>query len=1003
MTGYTPILATFFGIEYLIAYAIVAAISIGAGLLLRRKSSQASMDLQAEQPTNQTARGGFIPIVMGRRRVGSCFLWTGDRIEIEEVVGQAPSGGKDFGGGGSQDIKQVAYLERGWIGLCCERALIVHGIYKDGRLVENSRFAKPFMPSGSRIDFAKDGSGFIFWGEDHPPITHEALVLLNDLAGVQSKWEGMVWMYWDRLRLGQVARWGNMEYDIETCPPSGLGGFTAPSTIGEDEDKGWNPSLCILILLMQESPLGCAIPNCRIDFASFNTVGFAMYAEGLSANILVQDGQTAENVIGGILEDIGAMLYEVDGKIGIRLVRQVVTPLEVTDDVMLPPYEEIDRFHRITQTDQIVFTYANVTRDFAPDIVNIEDDGLSEQGTRRRQRRVPLTIATSEKVAWKIANRRLQESFAPFAKYGIKFIRDFKMLLPGETVRHPTLGDLRLIETRFDANSPTTDCLFVQDVYGNAPDYTDPDDGGGGGGTAEPPLPDLMFKMYEVPRTMLQRGNYTGIQPVFSMLRVRKRNSVARAGLYRGTSPLEYVLVTSTGRRQFGGFLVGGIQDDFRYEDASIIIEIFGNGFEAPLTDTDKKKHAIDMASWVPVTTQENYFNGGITVVIGTLGQEEICYAKQIEPYATASIDGKNSLVVQYRIRGLVRGRHQTEIGTHYAGARVFVFQSASANQRPLTVVGTTATGLTAYHKSRAINANGAAITLNASPNSNITVTGKWEKAIPLQYLRFGEKMPAIDLSFLPSGNAWRYELPNFKANRTIDTYAIINSFGTPEVVAAIAIEISIPSNTYLKGAGGRAYASSAGGSGSVAESGLEKTRDRFVLEVCFVPWDGSARRSAPVVIRSQTVADYTTTDPDGSFRNHARYYGSVTIDYSALMHEEDRTATRAWLNANAGWSINRQVSNADSSNSFSSEVNPVVGDVGNEAGNPPIFYIRIAHYLIDNAPNGTPASVRYYYSYDSRIRHEWRKPKYDAMDDFGQFSWHRADYEFLGFDGGQY
>jgi hypothetical protein len=1008
MNHYTPILASFFGIEYLIAYAIIAAISIGAGLLLRRKSGQAAMDQQAEQPSNQTARGGFVPIVMGRRRVGSCFLWTGDRVEIEEVVGTVP-GGK-FGGGGEQQIKQLVYLEKGWIALCCQRALIVHGIYKDGRLMENSRFAKPFMPSGSRIDFGKDGSGLIFWGEDHPQ-ENEALTYINDLTGISSLWQNIVWMYYDRLRLGTVARWGNMEYDIETCPPSGLIGFSASATIGADNDKGWNPALCLLVLLMEESPLGCAIPNCRIDFLSFNTVGQDLVTEGLGANILVQDGQTAENVVAGILEDIGAMLYEVDGKIGIRLIRKVDSPIQISDSVMLPPYEEIDRFHRITQTDQVVFTYANINREFAPDIVNIEDDGLSEGGTRRRQRRVPLTIATNETVAWKIANRRLQENFAPFAKYGIKFIRDFKLMLPGDVVSHPTLGDLRLIETRFDATTPTTDALFVQDVYGLAPNYTDPDDGGGGG-TTESPLPDILFRMFEVPRTMCQRFNYTGTLSVFSMLRVRKRNSVARAGLYRGATSLDLTLVTSTTKRQFGGFLKRTMVSDYRYDDDSLIIDIFGSAF-ANLTDDDKRKHANDLAAFVPSTTTSSWFGGGITIIIGSSGNEEVCYAKQIEPYETAVFNKEGvpqTKVISYKVRGLIRARHQTKAATHYAGASVYVFQANLNTQQPLVVLGTIGQGLYAYHKSRAYNANGTATTLLSSPNSNIVVRGKWAKAIPVQFVRYGEKVPAYSFRLGSNPPSWVYEMPVFRALRSTHTYAAKNVSGTPKPVAAIAIEMTYPSNTYASGAGGRAYSDGAS-SGSTAALGRQKTKDRFVLEVCFVPWEGTARGAA-VVVRSQIVADYLIGDPDGTMRNHARYYGSVTIDYSAKMHQEDRAAVRQYLN-NFGGAVNRALAIGDSANGMTGESDPMIGDVGDETvvveGNtvntyPPIFYIRIAHYLLDSAPEGIPASVRYYYSYDSAIRHEWRKVKYDEFDFDGVTStWHNADYPFTGFDGGQF
>ncbi len=1004
----TPILATFFGVEYLIAYAVLAAVSIGAGMLLRKKTSTGTTDQQADQPTNQTVRGGFVPVVMGRRRVGCVFLWTGDRTEIEEVVGRAPSGGKSFGGGGSVDIKQVAYFERGWIGLCCQRCLIVNGIYKDGRLVENSRFAKPFMPAGSRIDFGKDGSGFIFWGLDHPGVDHEAMVLLNDLTGIQSKWEGMAWMFWDSVRLGPVARWGNMEYDITAAPPSNVIGFTAPSLIGTDPDAGWNPALCIIILLMEQAPIGCAIPNCRVDFASFSAVGNTLSIEGIAANILIQDGQTAENVIGGILEDIGGMLYEVNGKIGIRLVRTVASPTPIDDSVMLPPYEEIDRFHRVTQADQVVFTYANQNRDFAGDIVNIEDDGASETGTRRRQRRVALTIATTEAVAWKIANRRIQENFAPFAKYGIKFMRDFKAMLPGDVVRHPVLGDLRLIETRFDATSATTDAQFVQDVYGQGATYTDPDDGSSsGGGTTEPPLPDLLFRVLEIPRLSLMQANYTGTVPAYAMLRIRKRNSVSRATLYRGQNTLTLAEVTSTTRRQFGGYLVNSILDDSPYSADGIVIDIFGAGFSA-LTEADKRKHAVDMAAWVPVTASNTVYAGGITVVIGQLGSEEICYATIIEPEASATLDGKQSLTVKWRIKGLIRSRMTSKIRRHAAGVAVFAFQSSSSNQSPLTVTGNIAPNLPAYHKDRTANANGQEITLSSSTNSTITVEGKWYKAVPVQFMSIGEKIPnhpiTITTTSVPS---YDFNYPERRPCQRLSSYAVFPyaTYGTYNsegfVRAAICWQMTYPSSTYPLGAGGTAYADGASGLTVGAAEGVE-TEDRFVLEVCFVPMviETSTRAVNPIIVRTQIVADASSADFNGEGQNHARFIGVVSIDYSASMHDEDRQAVRDWINQNPTHSINRAATAQDNLNllSLSSDSKPFIGDRGDETGNPPIFYLRVAHYLL-NAPNGIPESVRYYYSYDLDLHFESRLPIYDPNNGNGS-NWHYSDYAVAGVNG---
>lgn len=145
-------------------------------------------------------------------------------------------------------------------------------------------------------------------------------------------------------------------------------------------------------------------------------------------------------------------------------------------------------------------------------------------------------------------------------------------------------------------------------------------------------------------------------------------------------------------------------------------------------------------------------------------------------------------------------------------------------------------------------------------------------------------------------------------------------------------------------------------------------------------------------------MADAASADQNGSGQNHARYIGTVSIDYSALMHEQDRAdvATRV-QNSSGSIGINRQETEADASLFINSETKPFIGDRGAESGNPPIFYLRIAHYLL-NAPNGELNSVRYYYSHQFDLRMESRLPFHRPNDIDG---WHYSDYTASGGNGG--
>ena len=336
----------------------------------------------------------------------------------------------------------------------------------------------------------------------------------------------------------------------------------------------------------------------------------------------------------------------------------------------------------------------------------------------------------------------------------------------------------------------------------------------------------------------------------------------------------------------------------------------------------------------------------------------------------------------------------------------MFAFQSSSSNQSPLTVTGNIAPNLPAYHKDRTANASGQQITLSASTNSTIIVEGKWYKATPVQSMSIGEKIPnhpiTITTAIAPS---YASNYPERRPLQRLTSYAVwvtstsggfndTNGF----VRAAICWQMTYPSATYALGAGGTAYGDANGNVTEGAGDGVE-TEDRFVLEVCFHPYlNTSTRQVNPIIIRQQIVADASSTDINGQGQNHARFIGLVSIDYSALMHMDDRQKVRDWIDQN-GNSINREVTAEDSLNqlSLSAESNPLIGDRGAEDGNPPIFYLRVAHYLL-NAPNGIPESVRYYYSYNLDLRFESRLPFYDPNN---LIQWHYSEYEMIGLNAG--
>jgi hypothetical protein len=116
-------------------------------------------------------------------------------------------------------------------------------------------------------------------------------------------------------------------------------------------------------------------------------------------------------------------------------------------------------------------------------------------------------------------------------------------------------------------------------------------------------------------------------------------------------------------------------------------------------------------------------------------------------------------------------------------------------------------------------------------------------------------------------------------------------------------------------------------------------------------------------------------------------------------MHEQDRQAVATLVaNSVGNLAINRAATPEDSDLSLDAETPPFIGDRGAETGNPPIFYLRVAHYLIFNSPSGEVKSVRYYYSHELDLRIENRLPIHRPNDISG---WHYSDYDTSGGNGG--
>lgn len=196
-----------------LAYAQVVQLIIAIGLSylageLLKPDPQ--IVLKDDKPSTTSQRGSYLPLLIGRRRVGALIGWVGSREIRQEVVAE---GGSGIGG---DDVEQDVYYESAWHQLCIGPCYKLWGIQQNGRQLLTSTITSTTHPSGTTVSLGDEGEFKVFWGEPNQPRNQE----LKDaeVLNVESRWPYVCYIYWVEKRLGTVPTWQLIEYDIEARP-----------------------------------------------------------------------------------------------------------------------------------------------------------------------------------------------------------------------------------------------------------------------------------------------------------------------------------------------------------------------------------------------------------------------------------------------------------------------------------------------------------------------------------------------------------------------------------------------------------------------------------------------------------------------------------------------------------------------------------------------------------------------------------------------------------------
>lgn len=191
--------------------AIVSLVATAATLLSTKKPKVAALD---DKLQSQATQGAYIPLIIGRGRVGSVFC-SPPKDHQAALASLAPQNrsalGSLFGfAKGHGGIPQQSYQEDSLHIICVGPASELIAIFQNGETIWRGPINPSSHPSGSTIILANgEGAFTIYWGfPDDPEIV---------VVDVSSRFTHCFKVYWSPKNLGQQRQWPRLEYEVR-CP-----------------------------------------------------------------------------------------------------------------------------------------------------------------------------------------------------------------------------------------------------------------------------------------------------------------------------------------------------------------------------------------------------------------------------------------------------------------------------------------------------------------------------------------------------------------------------------------------------------------------------------------------------------------------------------------------------------------------------------------------------------------------------------------------------------------
>jgi hypothetical protein len=431
------------------------------------------------------------------------------------------------------------------------------------------------------------------------------------------------------------------------------------------------------------------------DLESLEDLGTEAETEGWRASIIGTDGETADNILAGILQDHGTML-PIDTASGNLLFQRCREPsgtlANVSIDLEADDLPEIESLHAEKPVDKMVFSFTDRDHGFSDMTIAIDEDGQVSYMEYARPRKVGISSTVHFFTAAALTELRSQEELAGAGRVKLKANRGTRHFLPGQPFISASFDEvLRVLTVGVDPLSETVELEVIPDFFGaRKSDFVNSQ--GGGTPIFQDPAQDEQFAEIEIPEQLLSTEEMFIIIP-----RIRAHAQIIEAAIHISRDDVTYTQIGTE-----SAVATGGVTD--------VAMVATGKNFltQGP-TFTLK---GPDISSAQDLSADPTNFGLGrqLCVIVSTAGIE-ICYAQK-----STAVSGS-----QYRLDGLLRARFDTRKLAHPIGAQIYIFSDTTLSDfQDILLV----PGEDLYTKSQP-STTGGIVALSATPPYADVLKGK--------------------------------------------------------------------------------------------------------------------------------------------------------------------------------------------------------------------------------------------------------------------------------------